>query len=102
MKDKVRQRVDSLPHSVRECEVCRGKMQIRRSSLNEQFYADDVMLKCKECYRIRTHGIPFEHPSDFEEEMSERDSRVLDFARDSHDPSETLEALGYIGKSKVV
>ena len=104
VKGKVEERVESLPDSVLDCEACGGSgtMQIRRSSLNKQFYADDVLLKCRSCYCVRTHGIAFEDPEQFEEELEHRDSRIIDFARDSHDPSETLKALGYIGKSKVV
>lgn len=104
MKDKVRERAESLPSDVWNCEACGAtdSMKIRRSSLNPQFYADDIALKCMECWHFRTHGIPFESPDEFEAERDERDSRVIDFARDGEEPSpkERLAALGYLAKSK--
>lgn len=104
LKNRVIECVRSLPDEVMDCEGCVSDdcMQIRRSSLNQTFYADDVMLKCEFCYATRTHGIAFDNPGEFEEEFEARDGRVIDFARDSYDPSETLEALGYTAKAKTV
>lgn len=101
-KNRVRERVAALPGQVRDCERCGDTdcMDIRRSSLNEQFYADDVGLKCMTCGYYATHGIPFTDPSRFMDELSERDGRVVDFARDGHNPREQLEALGYVGKAQ--
>lgn len=104
LKERVKQRVSELSDAILDCEACgeEDSMQLRRSSLNQQFYADDVLLKCSSCYRTRTHGIAFEDPDRFKQEWDSRDGRVIDFARDSYDPSETLEALGYVGKSKTI
>lgn len=101
-KNKVRERVESLPDSVWDCERCESAdaMQIRRSSLNTSFYADDVGLKCKHCRYYATHGIPFESPAEFSKELKARDGRVIDFARDTHNPSESLAALGYVAKAE--
>lgn len=78
-------------------------MQLRRSSLNEQFYADDVGLKCSECRYYATHGIPFSDPEQFEEERSERGGRVVDYTEDNGESvAERLEALGYIAKSETL
>jgi len=76
-------------------------MKIRRSSLNKQFKADDVGLKCMECWHYRTHGIPFEDAEEFDTEWTHRDSRVLDFTRENGEPNtENLKALGYIAASE--
>lgn len=103
-KARVKERLSDLPNRVWDCEACdtHGSMQLRRSSLNTGFYADDVLLKCQNCRRVRTHGIPFANPETFSEELKARDGRVIDFARDSYNPSETLEALGYTAKAKEV
>lgn len=74
-------------------------MAIRRSSLNQEFYADDVGLKCMECWHYRTHGIPFTDVDEFETEQALRAGRVLDFARDG-DTKAQLEALGYLAASE--
>lgn len=98
-RDHVRERIDTLPDAVWNCERCDGgdTMQLRRSSLNEQFLADDVGLKCERCSYYATHGIPFEDPELFARETGLRDDRVLDFARDGPADSvaANLEALGY-------
>jgi hypothetical protein len=104
LKQRVRERVQALPHSIFDCEACEtdNSMQIRRSSLNEQFLADDVGLKCMECWHYRTHGIPFNDPDTFQSELQARGTRVLDFTTDEHGQPDTenLKALGYIGASK--
>lgn len=99
----VRDRVAALPDAMWDCERCGSidSMMIRRSSLNEQFHADDVMLKCGVCWFTPTHGIPFEDQSVFREEWDNRDSRVHDFAQDAANPKERLAALGYLSKSEV-
>jgi len=102
--DRVRERVTSrLPASVWNCEACGSddSMRIRRSSLNEQFLAEDTGLKCMNCWHYRTHGIPFEDASVFHEEHGARGGRVVDFTRDeSGEPDkERLRALGYLGAS---
>lgn len=102
-KERVRERVNSLPEDVWDCERCNSEdsMQLRRSSLNEQFLADDVGLKCAVCRYYATHGIPFDDPAHFHEERSMRGSRVLDFTRVNGEPDkEQLRALGYLGASK--
>lgn len=105
-RDRVRDRVATLPDAVRDCERCgtAGAMAIRRSSLNQQFLADDVLLKCMECWYAATHGIPFDDPDAFDQELEELrgGGRVLDFAVDGDEPTprENLEALGYIAASK--
>lgn len=102
----VRERTASLPQSVWNCERCGndGSMAIRRSSLNEQFMADDVGLKCMKCWYYATHGIPFDNPEQFHLEMDLRKHRVLDFANQGPSPSvsENLAALGYLAKSEDV
>lgn len=102
MKENVRGRAESLPNGVWDCEACGSEdsIQIRRSSLNEQFFADDISFKCMECWHFRTHGVPFDDPDVFGEELSDRDGRVVDFARDGNDVRERLAALGYLGKAK--
>lgn len=104
LKDRTRERAQSLPDPVWDCERCENEdcMQIRRSSLNEQFYADDIGLKCDPCEYFATHGVSFDNPDRFEEELRERDGRTIDFARDGHDPASQLEALGYTAKAKRV
>lgn len=75
-------------------------MQLRRSSLNETFMADDVGLKCSECYYYATHGIPFESPEVFRGELDAREGRVRDFTRDNGAMvAERLAALGYTAKA---
>lgn len=94
----VRERVDGLPGAVWRCEACStaDAMQIRRSSLRPEPCADDVMLKCGHCYRIRTHGIPITREA-YETERAMRERRVLDFVEDGPDSvDENLAALGYI------
>jgi len=102
-RERVRERVQSLPSSVWDCERCgtAESMQVRRSSLNEQFLADDVGLKCSNCRYYATHGIPFEDASVFHEEHGARGGRVVDFTRDeSGEPDkQRLRALGYLGAS---
>lgn len=102
-RERVRERVNRLPDSVWDCERCGSdsSMQIRRSSLNEQFLADDVGLKCSTCRYYATHGIPFEDASVFHEEHDARGSRVVDFTRDETGTQtrERLRALGYLGAS---
>lgn len=105
-RSRVRDRVASLPDSVRDCERCgtAGSMAIRRSSLNESFKADDVLLKCMACWYAATHGIPFTEPERFDHELNDLRGgrRTLDFAIDGPEPSarENLEALGYLAASK--
>lgn len=105
-KNKVVERVKELPEGVRDCERCGGTntMQIRRSSLNEGFMADDITLKCEDCYYVATHGVPFDDPVLFKMAMDNRNGRVLDFGSnlEGDKVSENLEALGYIAKSKEV
>jgi len=99
---RVRERVETLPQTIRDCEACGAdeSMAIRRSSLNEQFLADDVSLKCMDCWYVRVHGIPFEDPETFEDELSDRGRRVLDFTESDGEPNrEQLAALGYIAAS---
>lgn len=103
--DLVRQRVNGLPNEAWNCERCgnKGSMQIRRSSLNEQFYADDVGLKCSNCYYYATHGVAFDDPDNFEYELNLRDGRVLDFAREegpNDSVVDNLRQLGYLGRAK--
>lgn len=96
-------RLSRLPDSVWDCERCgeENTMQLRRSSLNEQFFADDVGLKCSVCYYYATHGIAFESSQQFKRELNERDSRVRDYTEEDGDPvKERLEALGYMAKSE--
>jgi hypothetical protein len=102
VRDRVRERVNErLPASVWNCEACNStdSMKVRRSSLNEQFLADDTGLKCMNCWHYRTHGIPFEDASVFHKERRARGRRVVDFTRDaSGEPDkERLRALGYLG-----
>lgn len=94
----VRDRVGGLPETVQDCEGCGAveSMQIRRSSLRPEPCADDVTLKCGECYRIRTHGIPITRAA-YEAEMGLRDGRTVDFVDDGPaSVTENLRALGYI------
>ena len=101
-RERARERVNTLPNAVWDCEACGGNstMQLRRSSLNTQFKADDVGLKCGECRFYRTHGIPFEDADEFDREREARDGRVLDFTRRDGEPDkERLAALGYIAAS---
>lgn len=101
-KARVQSRVSSLPDSVFDCERCDtdNAMQIRRSSLNEQFYADDVGLKCSNCRYYATHGIPFETAETFKRERAARNNRVVDFTEEENEQvKERLEALGYLGKA---
>lgn len=104
IKDNVRDRVAELPDAVHDCEACgaEASMQIRRSSLNEQFLADDVGLKCETCRFYRTHGIPFGDADEFNSEWEARSRRVVDFSRDEKgEPDEAnLKALGYIAASE--
>lgn len=99
--ETVRERVADLPDAVRDCERCGGDdaMQLRRSSLNDTFLADDVVLKCKRCRYAATHGIPFDDPETFEWELMDlrNGTRTLDFALDgpSNDVADNLAALGY-------
>lgn len=102
---RVRERLNCLPDAVWDCERCEsaGSMQLRRSSLNEQFLADDIGLKCERCRYYATHGIPFSDPEQFARELGARDGRVLDVARDgpAESVSENLAALGYTAASKM-
>lgn len=99
LHDAVRERVAGLPDSVRDCPACGGTatMHIRRSSLRAEPCADDVLLKCADCYRAQTHGIPIDRET-YAAELDRRGRRVLDFVDDG--PAETvvenLAALGYI------
>lgn len=99
----VRERVATLPDTVWDCERCGSEdsMMIRRSSLNEQFHADDVAFKCMNCWSVVAHGIPFDDPEVFRDEFEKRPSRVHDFATDAAQPRERLAALGYLSKSEV-
>lgn len=103
---QVKYRVSQLPDKIWDCERCGEEegMEIRRSSLNDQFMADDIALKCQECYYFASHGVPFDDPHQFERELEERDSRILDFALGGPKSSaeENLEALGYIAKAEDV
>lgn len=104
-RKRVEERAESLPKEVWNCERCetQGGMQIRRSSLNERFYADDLGLKCSNCRYYATHGIPFNDPEAFEAELEARETRVLDFAEEDGKPNtERLADLGYLAKSKRV
>lgn len=96
---RVLERLDRLPDAVWDCERCdtNGSMQLRRSSLNDAFLADDIGLKCSWCRFYATHGIPFRDQSEYAREREQRAGRVLDFARDGPRPSvsENLAALGY-------
>lgn len=101
-ESRVKERVNSLPDTVLDCERCGGNqtMQIRRSSLNEQFKADDIGLKCSRCRFYATHGVPFEDEKTFDEERLARGRRVLDFTREDGRPTEQrLEALGYLAEA---
>lgn len=103
LEQRVRDRVADLPDSVKDCEACGGEgtMHLRRSSLNKQFLADDVGLKCLDCWHYRTHGIPFDDPDTFNAELQARGKRVIDFTRRDGEPdTERLRALGYLGASK--
>jgi len=96
--ENTRLRVNSLPNAVRDCEACGGEdtMKIRRGSLHDGPCAEDTMLKCIECYAVRTHGIPLDRET-FEAEMARRGSRIVDAVEDGPDSvAENLEALGYI------
>lgn len=84
-------RVNGLPDAVTEC--CGQRMKIRRSSLRDEPCADDVLLKCTNCYRVQTHGIPITR-QEYETEMAERGRRIVDMV--DRDPRTNLEALGYI------
>lgn len=99
VRRRVRERLEALPDTVWDCERCGAEaaMQLRRSSLNEQFLADDVGLKCGRCSYYATHGIPFANPEQYALEAGERDGRVLDFATDGPADSvaANLDALGY-------
>lgn len=78
-------------------------MQLRRSSLNEEFMADDIGLKCANCYYYATHGVAFDDPKTFNAELENRGKRVLDFTEAENEPvKERLENLGYLAKSKTV
>lgn len=98
-RQHVRERVQSLPVTVRNCEGCgeADAMQIRRSSLRPEPCADDVTLKCGTCRMIRTHGIPVTRRT-YETELEWREGRTLDFVDDGPEDSveANLEALGYI------
>lgn len=99
----VRDRVATLPDTVWDCERC-GKedsMVLRRSSLNEQFHADDVSLKCMNCWHVVAHGIPFDDPEAFLSEFEARSGRVYDIAADALNRADRLAALGYLSKSEV-
>lgn len=103
----VRERVEQLPDGVWDCEGCGSEdsMAIRRSGMNHSAYANDVILKCMECWRIRTHGIPYESEEQFHKEKELRGQRILDFAKESgvsDDVADNLEALGYVGKAESV
>lgn len=92
----VRERVRTLPQSVKDCSQCSGSRKIRRSSLRPEPCADDVMLKCTSCYNVATHGIPIDRET-YEKELDMRPNRVLDFVyQGPSDVQENLEALGYI------
>lgn len=96
------ERLSELPDSVWDCERCGtdDSMQLRRSSLNKQFMADDVGLKCAECRYYATHGIPFDEPEQFERELADRGKRVVDYTEEDGDPvAERLAALGYTAKA---
>lgn len=106
-RSHVRERANALPEAVWDCERCGAddSMAIRRSSLNEQFRADDILLKCMDCWYAASHGVPFTDPAQFEHELDElrEGQRVLDFAWDGDEPTpeENLAALGYIAGSEV-
>ena len=91
MLESTKERVANLPESVKQC--CGEEMNIRRSSLRENPCADDVTLKCTNCYRIQTHGIPISRET-YEKELAERDGRTVDAV--DIDPNKNLQALGYI------
>lgn len=101
-RDCVYDRVESLPPAVRDCERCGSEdsLEIRRSSLNVQVMADDVLLKCLECWFVATHGIPFSDEEAFEHELEDlrEGRRTLDFAFEDgwETPAENLKALGYL------
>lgn len=96
------ERLEQLPTEIWDCERCgcENSMQLRRSSFNESFMADDIGLKCSECYYYATHGVAFDSPEQFETELAARDGRVRDFAREDGDVTkERLESLGYVAKA---
>lgn len=105
---RVLERVEQLPDAVWDCERCqtRGSMQIRRSSLNPQFKADDIALKCSECRYFCKHGVPFEDPEGFRKEFAEmrNNVRTVDFAETEHGPEDSVEDnlrhLGYLGAAE--
>lgn len=94
----VQDRVEGLPSEVFDCESCvrEETMKIRRSSLRDEPCADDVLLKCQACYYPRGHGVPVTREV-YEEELSWRDGRTLDFVDDGpeEDIEANLKALGY-------
>jgi hypothetical protein len=91
MLEATKDRVENLPETVRQC--CGETMKIRRSSLRDEPCADDVTLKCTNCYRIQTHGIPINRDT-YESEMDNRGSRTVDAV--DRNPKDNLKALGYI------
>lgn len=102
---RVRDRLTDLSNHIWDCERCKcnGSMQLRRSSLNEEFMADDIGLKCSECYYYATHGVAFNDPKTFRAELADRGKRVLDFTEEENKPvKERLENLGYLAKSKTI
>lgn len=101
-KQATRERAESLPPAVWDCEACRGSetMAIRSSHLNRDVYADDIKFKCMACYHIRVHGVPFTDLEAFEHENERRPGTIVDFATDpEHQAAEQLEALGYTARA---
>lgn len=93
-----RDRLADLPEGIWDCEACGATdaMQVRRSSLRPEPCADDISLKCAECYHVRPHGVPVTRES-YESEMDERGRRTVDAVDDGPDSvEENLAALGYI------
>lgn len=97
-REHVKHRVAELPDTALDCEGCDSEdaMRIRRSSLRDEPCADDLMLKCQYCWRIRTHGIPITRDR-YETELDWRTGRTLDMVVDGPETvEENLDALGYI------
>jgi len=79
LRRRVEERLNDLPDEVWNCERCGSEdsMQLRRSSLNKEFMADDIGLKCMECRYYATHGVPFLAPGVFDAELEDVSAEPL-------------------------